>query len=177
MDTLITGWRAVSIILRCGFLLVLAVASWQDLRGRSIKVWVFAGFGGAGAVLRCIQLMLEIGMACQGKDMYRACCLMGERLFDMGLAMAIGTGLLYLSWVTGEAVGRGDGWFFVISGLYLGAVRNLLLLAGGLGACFLMCLLLVIRNMAQGRPVREIRRLRLPFLPFLLPSGIGVMFL
>ena len=90
------------------------------------------------------------------------------------MAMAVGVGLLFLSRITKEAVGKGDGWFFLISGIYLGAVKNLVLLAGGLGICFLLSMVLVFKGIIQGT---DRGRLRIPLLPFLLPAGIGVMFL
>ena len=80
----------------------------------------------------------------------------------------------YRSGITKEAVGKGDGWFFLISGIYLGAVKNLVLLAGGLGICFLLSMVLVFKGIIQGT---DRGRLRIPLLPFLLPAGIGVMFL
>lgn len=87
---------------------------------------------------------------------------------------AVGAGLLFLSRITNEAVGKGDGWFFLISGIYLGALKNLVLLAGGLGICFLLSMVLVFKGIIQGT---DRGRLRIPLLPFLIPAGIGVMFL
>lgn len=55
-----------------------------------------------------------------------------------------------------------------------GAVKNLVLLAGGLGICFLLSMVLVFKGIIQGT---DRGRLRIPLLPFLLPAGIGVMFL
>lgn len=94
--------------------------------------------------------------------------------YRYSMAMAVGAGLLFLSRITKEAVGKGDGWFFLISGIYLGAVKNLVLLAGGLGICFLLSMVLVFKGIIQGT---DRGRLRIPLLPFLLPAGIGVMFL
>lgn len=70
--------------------------------------------------------------------------------------------------------GEGGWVVFLISGIYLGAVKNLVLLAGGLGICFLLSMVLVFKGIIQGT---DRGRLRIPLLPFLLPAGIGVMFL
>lgn len=174
MNGLLIGWRTVAVMLRAGFMLFLAAAAWQDLKERRIKICIFVIFGGAGAALRCIQIGLELGMICRRTDLACVGELIWAHLSDTGLAVALGGGLLLLSAVTRGAVGRGDGWFFAVSGLYLGAVKNWLLLAGGLAGCFILCVILMIRGIAKGRSVRA---MRLPFLPFLIPAGIGVMFL
>ena len=100
--------------------------------------------------------------------------LVSGQIIDTAMAMAVGAGLLFLSRITNEAVGKGDGWFFLISGIYLGALKNLVLLAGGLGICFLLSMVLVFKGIIQGT---DRGRLRIPLLPFLIPAGIGVMFL
>lgn len=48
-------------------------------------------------------------------------------------------------------------------GHYLGAVKNLVLLAGGLGICFLLSMVLVFKGIIQGT---DRGRLRIPLLPF-----------
>ena len=93
---------------------------------------------------------------------------------DVYKRQAVGGGLLLLSRITNEAVGKGDGWFFLVSGIYLGAVKNLVLLAGGLGVCFLLSVVLMFKGILQGT---DRGRLRIPLLPFLIPAGIGVMFI
>ena len=53
-------------------------------------------------------------------------------------------------------------------------MKNLALLAGGLGACFLLSIVLMLKGIIQGT---DMGKLRIPFLPFLVPAGIGVMFI
>jgi len=60
MDGISNGMRAVEIMLRSGFFMVLAVTAFQDCRERRIRVSVFVIFGTAGIVLRGVELFLEI---------------------------------------------------------------------------------------------------------------------
>ena len=77
--------------------------------------------------------------------------------------------LLGISALTKEGVGRGDGWFFLVAGIYMGLGKTLLLLWGSLLLCFPVSLFLLY----AGRG----RKKRLPFLPFVLPVGLGVVLL
>ena len=54
-------------------------------------------------------------------------------LAGMGLAMLVGVGPLALSLMTRQAVGGRDGWFFVVSALYLGLWRNVMVILGRFG--------------------------------------------
>ena len=89
------------------------------------------------------------------------------------LAMLPGAVLLLFSRITAGEIGEGDGWFFVVSGLFLSwreaAVLFLsgLMLCGGYGLCVLAA------GAAGGK---DMRKKRLPFLPFLLPGGIWLFF-
>lgn len=150
--------------LRLVFVLYLLMAAWQDLRSRTIRTEVFAVFGIAGLVMRAGQLFAE----CRGAAQWR------NGLADTGLALLVGAGLLGLSAVSGQAVGMGDGIFFIVSSFYLGLRQNLALLAGGLLLCFLYCGGLLLWGCA--RNIRVGAR-RVPFLPFLVPVGIGLVWL
>lgn len=174
MDGLHGGMRAVEILLKGGFLVVLAVSAFQDYKEHKIRISLLLAFGTAGLVLRAAQLVLELFVLSGEWGMGDLCGFTVKRLLGLGAAMAVGGALLLLSAVTGEGIGKGDGWFFVMSGLYLGMKKNLLLLSGGLLFCFLVCCLLVMIGILKKR---DVRRLRIPFLPFLLPAGIGVLFL
>lgn len=150
--------------LRFVFVLYLLTAAWQDLRSRTIRTEVFTVFGIAGFIMRGGQLLAE----CRGAGQWR------NGLADTGLALLVGAGLLGLSAVSGQAVGMGDGLFFIVSSFYLGLWQNLALLAGGLFLCFLYCGGLLLWGC-----VRSIRvgAYRVPFLPFLVPVGIGMVWL
>lgn len=150
--------------LRLVFMVYLLTAAWQDLRRRAISTAVFAGFGAVGVLLRGGLLLMESQAAGQWLP----------GLVDAGLALLVGIGLLGLSAVTGQAVGAGDGLFFIVSSFYLGLRQNLALLAGGLLLCFLFCGGLLLWGCA--RNVR-VGAYRVPFLPFLVPAGIGLVLL
>ncbi len=130
------------------FLVILCVAAWQDLRERSVdsRFLMVSGVVGAAYALAAERGGREIGLSC-----------------------AIGGGLLALSILTRGQIGEGDGWFFVISGLFFDVRENLLLFVLGLVGCFLFSLCLAVgalRRRAAGR------RRGIPFLPFLVPWGI-----
>lgn len=174
MNGLRGGMKAVEIILKSGFLTVLAVSAFQDYRGHRIHISVFVIFGMAGIVLRGIQLFLELSVLSWDWGFGDLWGFAARRLLGFGASMTVGGVLLILSAVTREGIGRGDGWFFVVSGLYLGFGKNLLLLSGGLLFCFLVCSVLMVRGIQKNQSVRK---LRIPFLPFLIPAGIGLMLL
>lgn len=174
MEGLPDGMLAVEVMLRGGFVLVLAAAGFQDLKERRVHISIFIISGAVGTVLRGIQLTIELKALAPFFGYADLWLFAGNRLLDMASAIAVGGVLLAVSAVTGEAVGMADGYFFAVSGLYLGLVRNILLLCGGLFLCFLVCSVLLVIGICRGRNVRKVR---IPFLPFLIPTGIGVMFL
>ncbi|MEE0673010.1 MAG: hypothetical protein UCN44_06945, partial [Enterocloster sp.] len=79
--------------------------------------------------------------------------------------------LLGISVVTEEAMGKGDGWFFLVSGLFLGFWKNVFLLTGGLFLCFPVAVWLMIGRWGKNTGIK------LPLLPFMFPVGLGVLFL
>ena len=86
------------------FFLYLLSAAWQDMRFHSISRGCLLFFGAAGIFFR-------IGS--------------GEELWSYILSSGIGGMLLFLSTITGGEIGRGDGWFFAVAGLYLKLEENL----------------------------------------------------
>lgn len=174
MNGLGGGMRIVEIMLRSGFFMVLAVSAFQDYKVHRIHVSVLVTFGGAGIAMRGIHLALELGVLAGDWGIGDLWGFAVKRLLGLGAAMAVGGALLLLSAVTREGIGWGDGWFFVVSGIYLGLVKNLLFLSGGLAMCFLVCSVLMVRGIVTNR---NVRKLRVPLIPFLLPAGIGVTFL
>ena len=168
----LTVWHEIAgVMLRCGFLMMLLIGAWQDMRNHRIKLSLIVI---SGAVVRCMYIMLEAAVRYQISVSHLPFGFIAGQFKDTAMAMAVGGGLLLLSRITNEAVGKGDGWFFLVSGIYLGAVKNLVLLAGGLGVCFLLSVVLMFKGILQGT---DRGRLRIPLLPFLIPAGIGVMFI
>lgn len=174
MDKVFDMMMVIEAMLRSGFVLVLAISSYQDWRVHKIHIHVFILFGMAGTALRGMQLIMELKILCKSANPAGLWIYTAGRLGDIAAAMALGAGLLALSAITNRAIGRGDGWFFVVSGLYLGLTRNMLLLCGGLFFYFMVCCMLWIKEAGRGQRVRG---MRLPFLPFLIPAGLAVMLL
>lgn len=132
------------------FLAFLAAAAWQDLRRQSISVWLYIVFGAGGILL--------------------------EKGFHPEMAGSAGVGILLLALgkLCRGAVGDGDGLFFVVSGLYLSAVDNIMLFMWGLMLCSIYSLFLIARCFLVHTGVRG---KTVPFLPFLLPVWIWMVFL
>ncbi len=76
------------------------------------------------------------------------CLLMrGEErwLLQAFLGTLIGGGVLGFAWVSKESVGFGDGWLFVVTGIFLGFLQNFVLLFGSVlfaGIFAIACLVL-----------------------------------
>lgn len=75
--------------------------------------------------------------------------------------------LLLFAWISGESIGFGDGWLFVVTGIFLGLQKNMLLLLGSLimaGVFAIVCLVLRKRE----------RNDRIALAPFVLVAYVGV---
>jgi leader peptidase (prepilin peptidase)/N-methyltransferase len=131
----------------------LLAAAWEDGREKAVSVWLFQAAGMAGLILALLQG--DIGR---------------ERL----LSCMIGVVLLLLSRLTGEAIGNGDGWFFVVSGLFLRACLNLKLLICGIFLNGIVCGGIYVWGWLRGR---DYKKKTVPFLPFLVPVWIGLVML
>lgn len=172
MSDPLSGLEIIEIMLKVCFTLILTISGWQDIRTRQIKMSVFAVSGAVGLILRGAQIASMLQALPDIGDTVWKWEVTARYVIDTGKGMCLGGMLLLVSAVTREAVGKGDGWFFVISGLYLGFAKNLCLLCGGLLCCFLMCLFIWIKGMREGS---SRGKMRIPFLPFLIPAGIGVI--
>lgn len=90
-----------------------------------------------------------------------------KSIYSMLFGMAAGAGILLLSLCSEGRVGAGDGIVFMMTGLYLGIMENLMLMllsfsmAGIWGICML-CLGKIDKND------------RIPLIPFLFVSYIGM---
>ncbi len=130
------------------FIIYLCLSVWQDIRCRCIRRGWFLLFGLFGLAV-CIRNQT-------GPH---------ELLFSA----AIGIVLLVLNYVTEGKVGEGDGWFFIVSGLYLRPENNLLLFLSGMifSSTYALALFATAFTERSG-----IGKKRIPFLPFLLPMGL-----
>ena len=134
------------------FLATLCLAAATDLKSRTIS----KGF---------LLIFMLLGI------LWR---LFSERPFsETLLAMLPGAVLLFFSRITAGEIGEGDGWFFVVSGLFLNWREAAVLFLSGLMLCGVYGLFVLAAGAACGK---DMRKKRLPFLPFLLPGGIWLFF-
>ena len=89
------------------FMTFLTVAAWQDLRNKSISVWLYLGYGAVAGAIRLTG---------------------GEPVLQALSGGLVGVVLLAAGRLTAGAIGSGDGLFFVVSGLYLSFYDNVRLL-------------------------------------------------
>lgn len=105
------------------FFVFLGTAAWQDLRTRSISLEVLAG-GAAVGIITCIWK---------------------ERLpGEIVLAMIPGIMLLLIGMLTRGLLGEGDGWFFIVSGFFLGWQECVMLLISGQIFCGIFGLAIMV---------------------------------
>ena len=137
----------------------LFLSAWYDLREKRIPVRLFVAFGVIGIA----------GMICSwGEDGNKSAVWL-----TFLLALLPGSALLALTAFTKGAIGAGDGCFFLVSACYLSLSKLLFLLFQGLLFCSALSLGMTVWGVASGVNVRKIR---LPFLPFLFPAWIWMLF-
>lgn len=140
------------------FLCYLMVAAGQDWKKKSVELRIYAIFG----VLAMGVLLYK---TTYGKEAVPWINLLGS--------MGIGLAILGCSFLWRGGIGLGDGYFFLISGLMLEFWTNLALLCYGLLFCSSYCLCCFVWN--QVRFHTNVRNKTVPFLPFLLPMGLWIM--
>lgn len=130
------------------FLVILIYAVWQDMKYRSLgrRFLLLAGVTGC---IFCIG---------SGREWTAAL-----------LSSAVGVVLLGLGFATGGEIGEGDGWFFIITGLFLKPEENFILFLSGISFCSLYSLTLAAAAFIGGG---SIGKKKIPFLPYLLPVGL-----
>ncbi|MEY8356543.1 prepilin peptidase [Lachnospiraceae bacterium 54-53] len=138
---------------RIVFGMFLLTGAWQDGREKSISVWLLVSAGFAGAALSLLR---------------------GTFGADRILSCLPGCGLLLLSRFTDEAIGSGDGWFFLVSGLFLNALMNFKLLVYGTFLNGLICCGIYLFSRMRGN---DVKKKSIPFLPSLVPVWIGLVML
>lgn len=127
------------------FGMFLLAAAWEDGKRKSVSIWLLLSAGAAGIVL---------------------CFLQRENFVSRITGCLVGLALLAVSRLTKESVGTGDGCFFIVSGLFLPALSNLILLLYGLSLSGIFCGLFFLLNRVKGN---DVGKERIPFIPFLVP--------
>lgn len=147
------------------FLMFLLTAAWQDAWNKEVPIWLFWAGGIAAMGLFGWNLINDVLYSVSGAWM-KLCvdCMAGSML---------GIGLLICGKLTGGAIGSGDGWFFLVSGWFLGLKNAALLLCGGILFCGswalgVFCWKRVHCNENAGK-------MTLPFLPFVALSWFGMI--
>lgn len=84
------------------------------------------------------------------------------------VGVLVGIGVLLICRVTGGKIGAGDGFLIVVTGIFLGGMRNVELLMGGFLLAALWALILVIFRKVNWKK-------ELPFVPFLFLSFIRMV--
>lgn len=135
------------------FGIFLLAAAWEDGREKAVSLWLFKAAGVAGVLLALLQ---------------------GDMGAERLLSCMVGVGLLLLSRLTDEAIGMGDGYFFVVSGLFLSVLLNLKLLFYGTFLNGIACGGIYVWGLLWGR---DVKKKTVPFLPFLVPVWIGLVIL
>lgn len=123
----------------------LIAAAWEDLQRKSISIWLFLCAGASGIVF---------------------CFLQGEYLIGRLSGCLVGLVLLAVSRLSKEAIGAGDGCFFIVSGLFFPVLFNLKLLIYGISLSGLVCGAYYMVSRVRGLYVGKEK---VPFIPFLVP--------
>lgn len=131
----------------------LTLAAWYDRKEKSIPLWIPVIWSAAGI------LSGSAGMNGGG----------GLRVLP---ALSVGGVLVFLSFLTGGALGLGDGYFFLMSAFYWEWQELLLLLGGSLGiSCLWGTFLLLRRHKNRGDCWKE----TIPFLCCVWPVGVCLL--
>lgn len=141
-------------MMKLTYFVYLLIAVWQDIKVQKISVWVYAIFGAVGILENFIL----------HENAWR----------EAVLAMLPGLLLLFLTKCSRGAIGSGDGWFFLISSVYLGLWGTVAVFIYGLLFCSACSLGIVVWGFTAGVSVKK---MRLPFLPFLMPAWFLVTLL
>lgn len=135
------------------FTIFLVISAFQDGKTKTISVWLLIAAGVAGIILTFFT---------------------GQEVSDRLLGSLIGMVMVVVSRFTDGALGEGDGWFFAVSGLFLGFFMNLRLLVYSVFLSGFLCGGIYLYFLIKGE---DIKKASVPFLPFLIPAWICLVIL
>jgi leader peptidase (prepilin peptidase) / N-methyltransferase len=127
---------------------LLGICTYTDIRKRELSMVIVGIFAGL-AIVWCAVFMKAF-------------------LWQQVIGCVVGVLLLLLSKLTKGAIGEGDGYLLMVTGLFLGLWDNIRLLMGALWSVAVIAIILLIIRKAD-------RKKELPFVPFLLLSYVGMM--
>lgn len=145
-------------VLKGLFLCFLIVASCQDLKWKQVNLNVYLTFGLLAITYLCWR-WLDASVAPDFADIFCGICL--------------GAGILGLNMLWKDAIGQGDGFFFLVSSWMLGFWENVAVFLYGLLLCGAFSLGYLVWQQVHG--VQGASRQTVPFLPFLVPAAIWIV--
>lgn len=151
------------------FWIYLSVAAWQDGRHQAVSGRVFLFFFAHFLTSQVCQCVCGADLQEMPASLWYCGMVRETELGQLLGGALLGGAMMLLSWFSHGALGMGDGIFFLISGIYLGFWRNLLLLCTALFLCSGAGLCCIMRGRMTGR---DCRKKKLPFLVFVLLPGI-----
>lgn len=129
---------------------MLALCSVEDIRHRRVNSILILLMGMVGV---CFHILWQ-----------------QQTLYSMMAGLLPGIVLLGISFLSGQAVGIGDGLVVMVMGIFLGGSRNLQIL-------FLALLISAVVSLVLFLTKRKSRKDSIPFIPCLLIAYLGVFFL
>ncbi len=151
------------------FFLYIIAAAWQDGRRKAVSGWFLLFFFVHFIVSQICHRMFRADMDIRQASVWFRGMSADSSLGNLWAGCLIGVALFLISWITEGALGRGDGSFFFIAGIYLGFWKNLFLLVSTL----FLCSIAGLGYMTFGRLYgKDYRKKTLPLLVFAVPAGI-----
>ncbi len=140
--------NVIKMIENCVLLGSLAALAWIDVKKKELPISLLGTSGAAGLLL----------------------CLLTKELSLSGMlgGMCIGGILCVCALVSRDNIGLGDGFLFVVTGIYLGLWGNLVLLFLAVISCAAAGGILVLLKKCT-------RKQTLPFAPFVLAADVALL--
>lgn len=138
------------IIIHIMVMIFLIWESYEDIRKQTLNVNHLLFFMGAGLIVRIFLIKTPV--------------------YEILTGLTAGLIVLFLGWISHEAIGYGDGMVILITGIYIGGKMTLYV-------CFLSIIVMTI--VAIGLAIRKKIHLdmRMPFVPCILAGYIGGLLL
>ncbi len=140
------------------FLCFLIIGALQDYYWKQVEVRVFVLFGSIGICYTSFLWMQNPNL---------------QQVQSFLIALIPGMILICASFLGKDAIGLGDGLFFLISATMLESEEVLLLFLGGFISCGIWSLYSLVKSVMKFGMWNK--KETIPFLPFLLPVGLWMI--
>lgn len=151
------------------FLLYVLMSAWQDGKQRAVSGWLFLFFFVHFLTSQICCYACSANMENLPAAFWFHGIAHKSGICSLWMGSLIGGVLILVSYFSEGSMGKGDGIFFFIAGIYLGFWKNLILLCSSLFLCSFAGLVYLMWGMLHGK---DYRKRSLPFLVFALPAGI-----